>query len=167
VKRFPGVLLALSLCLPLLAGAAEPVASTPAAVAAAPLVAPATPAVAPSAAALSTGLGGQLTQMVLGLLLVIGLIFLLAWAMRRVQRVGPANGQLIELLSSRAIGPRDRLVLVQVGNEQILLGITPGRITPLHVLKESVTAPVKQPATQEFAQRLMELLGKDQKDDKK
>lgn len=159
MKRFPGVLLALFLCLPLLAGAAEPVASTSAAVAA--------PAVAPSAAAMGTGLGGQLTQMILGLLLVIGLIFLLAWAMRRVQQVGPANGQLIELLSSRAMGPRDRLVLVQVGNEQILLGITPGRITPLHVLKEPVTAPAKQPATQEFAQRLMELLGKDQKDDKK
>lgn len=167
MKRFQGVLLSLCLSLPLLAGAAEPVAATPAVVAASSAAAPAASAVAPAANAMGTGLGGQLTQMVLGLLLVIGLIFLLAWAMRRVQRVGPANGQLIELLSSRAIGPRDRLVLVQVGSEQILLGITPGRITPLHVLKESVTAPVKQPATQEFAQRLMELLGKDQKDDKK
>ena len=34
----------------------------------------------------------------------------------------------------------DRLVLVQVGNEQILLGLTPGRITPLHVLKEPLPA---------------------------
>jgi flagellar protein FliO/FliZ len=116
---------------------------------------------------MTAGLGGQLTQLVLGLLLVIGLIFLLAWLMRRVQRVGPGNGQLIELLSSRAIGPRDRLVLIQVGGEQILLGITPGRITPLHVLKEPVSAPTRQAATPEFAQRLMELLGKDQKDDKK
>ena len=68
--------------------------------------------------------GGQLTQLVLGLLLVIGLIFVLAWLMRRVQRIGPGNGQVIELVGSRALGPRDRLVLVQVGEEQILLGIT-------------------------------------------
>ncbi len=34
--------------------------------------------------------GGQLTQLVLGLLLVVGLIFVLAWLLRRVQRVGPA-----------------------------------------------------------------------------
>ena len=119
-----------------------------------------------AAAAAPAGLGGQLTQLVLGLLLVVGLIFVLAWLMRRVQRVGPGNGQVIELVGSRALGPRDRLVLVQVGEEQILLGITPGRITPLHVLKTPVNVDQTQSATPEFAQRLMELLGKDQKDKK-
>lgn len=110
---------------------------------------------------------GQLTQLVLGLLLVIGLIFFLAWLLRRVQQAGPAGkGQVIELIGSRALGPRDRLVLVQVGNEQILLGLTPGTITPLHVLKEPVQVPSTEQATPEFAQRLMELLGKDQKDKK-
>lgn len=102
----------------------------------------------------------------LGLLLVVGLIFALAWLLRRVQRVGPGNGQVIEMIGSRALGPRDRLVLVQVGEEQILLGITPGRITPLHVLKTPVSVDQNPPATPEFAQRLMELLGKDQKDKK-
>ena len=113
----------LFLALPLSALAAEPVAQ---AAAAAPVV--------------SSGIGGQLTQLVLGLLLVVGLIFVLAWLMRRVQRIGPGNGQVIEMIGSRALGPRDRLVLVQVGEEQILLGITPGRITPLHVLKTPVEA---------------------------
>lgn len=135
--------------LPLSALAAEPVAQ---AVATAPVA--------------SGGIGGQLTQLVLGLLLVVGLIFVLAWLMRRVQRVGPGNGQVIELVGSRALGPRDRLVLVQVGEEQILLGITPGRIAPLHVLKTPVSVNKSEAATPEFAQRLMELLGKDQKDKK-
>jgi len=70
------------------------------------------------------------------------------------------------MIGSRALGPRDRLVLVQVGEEQILLGITPGRITPLHVLKSPVEVAKAEAATPEFAQRLMELLGKDQKDKK-
>ncbi|AZE85043.1 Flagellar biosynthesis protein FliO [Pseudomonas orientalis] len=135
------------LALPLSALAAEPVAQA----AAAPVVG---------------SVGGQLTQLLLGLLLVIGLIFVLAWLMRRVQRIGPGNAQVIELVGSRALGPRDRLVLVQVGEEQILLGITPGRITPLHVLKTPVDAAKTEAATPEFAQRLMELLGKDQKDKK-
>ena len=137
----------LLLALPLSALAAEPVAQ----VAAAPAVG---------------SVSGQLTQLVLGLLLVIGLIFVLAWLMRRVQRIGPGNGQVIELVGSRALGPRDRLVLVQVGEEQIQRGITPGRITPLHVLKTPVDAVKTEAATPEFAQRLMELLGKDQKDKK-
>ena len=136
------------LALPLSVLAAEPPASVT--------------AVAPPM--VSSGVGGQLTQLVLGLLLVLGLIFALAWLLRRVQQTGPRQGQLIELISSRALGARDRLVLVQVGNEQILLGLTPGRITPLHVLKEPVQVPsATQSATPEFARRLMEVLGQ-QKD---
>ena len=69
-------------------------------------------------------------------------------------------------MASQVLGPRDRLLLVQVGGEQILLGISAGRITPLHVLKEPVPVAATEAAPPEFAQRLMELLGKDQKDDK-
>lgn len=135
--------------LPLSVLAAEPVA---------------TAAVAPAA---GSGGAGQLAQLVLGLLLVLGLIFFLAWLLRRVQQAGPAGkGQVIDIVGSRALGPRDRLVLVQVGNEQILLGLSPGTITALHVLKEPVQVPSTEPASPEFAQRLMELLGKDQKDKK-
>ncbi|MFI8375750.1 flagellar biosynthetic protein FliO [Pseudomonas helleri] len=136
------------LALPLSALAAEPVVS----------------AAATAAPAVSAGVGGQLMQLVMGLLLVLGLIFALAWLLRRVQNTGTRQGQVIELISSRALGARDRLVLVQVGNEQILLGLTPGRITPLHVLKEPVQVPdAAHKATPEFAKRLMEVLGQ-QKD---
>jgi flagellar protein FliO/FliZ len=129
---------------------------------------PAVQAAAPQAtAAVSSGMGGQILQLLFGLLLVIGLIFALAWLMRRVQRGVPGNAQVIELVGSRAIGPRDRLVLVQVGNEQILLGVTPGRITPLHVLNEPVRVPETQPVNSEFAQRLMDLMGNKVQKDKK
>lgn len=141
--------LAAAVMLPFSVLAAEPVA---------------TAAVAPAS---GSGMAGQLAQLVLGLLVVLGLIFFLAWMLRRVQQAGPAGkGQVIDIVGSRALGPRDRLVLVQVGNEQILLGLSPGSITALHVLKEPVQVPNTEQATPEFAQRLMELLGKDQKDKK-
>ena len=111
----------------------------------------------------SAGMGAQLSKLLLGLLLVIGLIVLLAWLLRRVQQLNPRGTQVIKIISTQALGPRDRLVLVQVGGEQILLGLSSGRITPLHVLAEPVHLPDAEPATPEFAQRLMELLGKDQK----
>lgn len=138
-------LLALLLSMPLMAMAAEPAgkAATPMA---------------------GNDIAGQLGQLLLGLLLVIGLIFLLAWLLRRMQQLAPRGNQVIKLLATQALGPRDRLVLVQVGSEQILLGLSAGRITPLHVLKEPVHLPDAEQATPEFAQRLMELLGKDQKD---
>ncbi|WDY60578.1 flagellar biosynthetic protein FliO [Pseudomonas sp. PSKL.D1] len=112
-------------------------------------------------------LGGQLAQMVFGLLLVVGLIFFLAWLLRRMQGSAPKGGQVIEIVGSRAIGPRDRLLLVQVGKEQVLIGHTPGSIETLHVMAEPVEVPASaRQATPEFAQRLMELMGKDQKDKK-
>ncbi|WP_028239477.1 flagellar biosynthetic protein FliO [Stutzerimonas azotifigens] len=130
------------------------------------LALPALPALAAEPAASMSGsdMGGQITKLLFGLLLVVGLIFLLAWLLRRVQQLNPRDAQAIKLVSSRSLGPRDRLVLVQVGGEQILLGMSPGRITPLHVLKDPVILPDAEPASPEFAQRLMELLGKDQKD---
>ncbi|CAI8911638.1 flagellar biosynthetic protein FliO [Pseudomonas sp. IT-P294] len=153
MKKVLGALPGLLLALPFSVLAAEPVVSA-ATVAAAPVV--------------NSGVAGQLTQLVFGLLLVLGLIFFLAWLLRRVQQAGPAGkGQVIELIGSRALGPRDRLMLVQVGNEQILLGLSPGTITALHVLKEPVQVPGgTEKATPEFAQHLLRMLGKDQKDKK-
>ncbi|UVE16364.1 flagellar biosynthetic protein FliO [Pseudomonas sp. LS44] len=127
--------------LPLLAQAAEP--------AAAPVV--------------SSGIGGQLVQLLLGLLLVIGLIFLLAWLMRRVQQMAPRGGQIIKIVATQALGPRDRLVLVEVGSEQVLLGLSAGRITPLHVLAEPVVSAAGEPASADFALQLAKLLGREQK----
>ncbi|MCE0968249.1 flagellar biosynthetic protein FliO [Pseudomonas sp. NMI4491_12] len=128
-------------------------------------LAAATPAATPATAPGS--LGGQLAQMVFGLLLVVGLIFFLAWVLRRMQSTAVKGGQVIEIVGSRAIGPRDRLLLVQVGKEQILIGHTPGSIKALHVLAEPVEVPAgARQATPEFAQRLMELMGKDPKDKK-
>ncbi|QJQ11989.1 flagellar biosynthetic protein FliO [Pseudomonas putida] len=128
-------------------------------------LAAATPAATPVTAPGS--LGGQLAQMVFGLLLVVGLIFFLAWVLRRMQSTAVKGGQVIEIVGSRAIGPRDRLLLVQVGKEQILIGHTPGSIEALHVLAEPVEVPTgARQATPEFAQRLMELMGKDPKDKK-
>jgi len=127
--------------------------------------APAVPVTPPPGAPGS--LGGQLAQMVFGLLLVVGLIFFLAWLLRRMQGAAPKGGQVIEIVGSRALGPRDRLLLVQVGKEQILIGRTPGSIEALHVMAEPVeVAASARQATPEFAQRLMELMGKDQKDKK-
>ncbi|MFJ4251200.1 flagellar protein FliO/FliZ [Pseudomonas helmanticensis] len=152
MKRFLWALLAL----PLTVLAAEPAASIAASVPAA------------TAPMVNSGVAGQLTQLVFGLLLVLGVIFFLAWLLRRVQQAGPAGkGQVIELIGSRALGPRDRLMLVQVGNEQILLGLSPGTITALHVLKEPVPVPsTSEKATPDFAQQLLKILGKDQKDTK-
>jgi flagellar protein FliO/FliZ len=154
MARLLALFLALPLAgLPFFAGAEEEAAVAPA---------PAIVHASASPSLITGSAGTQLLQLLFGLVLVVALIFLLAWLVRRMQQIGPRSNQAIKLVASQALSPRDRLVLVQVGDEQILLGLTPGRITPLHVLKEPVrSAEPVEPATPEFAQRLLELLNKD------
>jgi flagellar protein FliO/FliZ len=88
---------------------------------------------------------GYLTQLLGGLVLVVLLIFVLAWVLRRLPAVqGPGSG-LIQILAVRSIGARERLMLVQVGEEQVLVGVSPAGLRALHRLSHPVTvAPVEQ-----------------------
>lgn len=107
---------------------------------------------------------GQLAQLGGGLLLVVGLIFLMGYVMRRVGPLAPQGGQHIRLVSSLPLGPRDRLLLVDVGGQQLLLGASPGRINTLHVFEEPVaeiTASGAMPS--EFARTLRGLLKREPK----
>ncbi|NLY59378.1 MAG: flagellar biosynthetic protein FliO [Gammaproteobacteria bacterium] len=107
-------------------------------------------------------LAGQLAQMGLGLVVVVGLIFLLGYLMRRVGPLAPQGGQHIRVISTLPLGPRDRLALVQVGDQQLLLGISPGRISTLHVLDEPVLDDTET-GSGDFARKLQAILKREQK----
>lgn len=101
----------------------------------------------------------QLGQLALGLVLVVGLIFLIGYLMRRVGPLAPQGGQQIKLISSLALGPRDRLVLIDVAGKQLLLGASPGRITTLHAFDEPVVEVPDGPGmNSDFAKTLRKLL---------
>lgn len=79
---------------------------------------------------------GTLTQLVLGMILVLGLIALSAWLLRRFNRFQSAAGGQLKVVGGLSMGARERLVVVQVGEQQLLLGVAPGRVQTLHVLDE-------------------------------
>lgn len=110
----------------------------------------------------TANLAGQLVQMGLGLLVVVGLIFLLGYLMRRIGPLAPQGGQHIRVISTYPLGPRDRLALVDVGGQQLLLGISPGRITTLHVLDEPVVDDTEA-GNSDFARKLQAILRRDRK----
>jgi flagellar protein FliO/FliZ len=91
----------------------------------------AAPAVAPASA-------GSLAQVTLSLLLVLAAVFVAAWLMRRLRNFGRPGAGAIEIVADIAVGTKERAVLVQVGGQQLLLGVAPGRISTLHVLAEPV-----------------------------
>ena len=86
---------------------------------------------APNAAAHGGAPGGAL-EVTLALLLVVGLIAALAWVARRMRRLGGTSDR-IQVLSDRSLGPKERCVLVRVGDTDILVGVAPGSVQTLHV----------------------------------
>lgn len=95
-----------------------------------------------------------LGRLVGGLVVVIGLILVLAWILRRLPGAPGPGRHVIEVLAVRPVGTRERLLLVQVGEEQILLGLTPTGIRHLHTLQERVVIPPTQPPAGDFASLL-------------
>jgi flagellar protein FliO/FliZ len=87
------------------------------------------------AAAPASGIGG-VASVTAALLLVLAAIFGVAWLARRVRGFGSRIGGAVDVLADVPLGPKERAVLLQVGAEQILLGVAPGRVNRLHVLAE-------------------------------
>lgn len=104
---------------PLLATAADP------AVPSRPFAAPSTAEAAPAPAA-------GLAQVTLSLLLVLAAVFGAAWLLRRVrglQRTRSSEG--LAVVAEVAVGPRERVVLVEIGGERVLVGVAPGSVRAL------------------------------------
>jgi flagellar protein FliO/FliZ len=74
------------------------------------------------------------------LLLVLAAVFAAAWLVRRVRGLGKFGSPAISVIAEVGLGPKERAVLVQIGKQQLLLGVAPGRVSTLHVLDEPVTA---------------------------
>ncbi|WP_455234558.1 flagellar biosynthetic protein FliO [Thiogranum longum] len=78
----------------------------------------------------------SLWQLTLGMLLVLGLMLGIAWLLKRTGRFQMAAGGGLRILGGLSMGARERVVLLQVGETQLLLGVAPGRVQTLHVLDE-------------------------------
>ncbi|MGM0953510.1 MAG: flagellar biosynthetic protein FliO [Pseudomonadota bacterium] len=94
-----------------------------------------------------------------GLLAVIAIIYGCAWLIRRMTGMTGMNNNAIRVVSVMAIGARERIALVEVGGQQILLGITPSAIRTLQVFEEPVV-DASTPANSDFARRLQGMIGK-------
>ena len=79
---------------------------------------------------------GYLVQLIMGLLFVLLCIVVLAWLAKRVNRLQSSSDGSLQVLGGISMGARERVVLVQVGDTQLLLGVAPGRINMLHQLEE-------------------------------
>jgi len=90
-------------------------------------------------------------RMVLGLAVVLALLGATAWVSRRFRVGAGLRGGLIEVVSGLSLGARERVVLIRVGGDQVLVGVSPSGMRTLHVLNQAQAANQANNQNGEFA----------------
>jgi flagellar protein FliO/FliZ len=146
--------------------------ATPAATAAAsvlpPTLAPA-PSPRPPAAPLAMTAGpaaGSLIQTIFALSLVLALLAGLAWFMKRFGPKAQAGSAHLRLVGALNLGGRERIMVVEVGDQWIVVGASPGRINALATMPRQPGEPAgamlhpHQPPASSFSEWLKQTIDK-------
>ncbi len=107
----------------------------------------------------------HLGQIVLSLVMILVIIFFAAWLLKRFSAFpGGASGHL-RVLGALSVGQREKIVLIQAGKEQIVVGVTTSRITLLSKLEQPIKVEEMRPMVSgAFATRLQEALSRNSKE---
>jgi len=104
----------------------------------------------------------DITGMLLAMLVIICLIFVFAWLLKRISGSVGFNNKLIKVQSVSSLGVKEKLVVVEVNGQYLLLGVTPHQISLLKELDEAPTIDAV-PESSPFSDKLKSLLrGSDQ-----
>ncbi len=99
-------------------------------------------------------IAGNLIQTTLGLLVVLLVIGAAAWAFKRFGNVHVGAQGRMKIIGGISLGTRERAVLLQVGDQQLVIGVSPGRVQTLHVLDKPVLVEEKPGNATSFSSRL-------------
>lgn len=108
---------------------------------------------------------GSIVQIIFSLLLVLAVIVLVAWILKRMNAAHQGSGNLIKVLGSVAVGQRERVVLVEVNDTCLVVGVGPGQIRTLHSFPKNEnlnpdSGPAEtRPADNKFASLLSSVIG--------
>lgn len=113
----------------------------------------------------------SLVQMIVALIFILIAIIALGWFSKRVVGGSKNSGGRIKVLSGASVGSRERVVLIQVGQEQMLIGVAPGSVNKLHhfenpVVEKADADPKMAPFAQKLQQFMQSQKSKQQFDDK-
>ena len=86
---------------------------------------------------------GSLLKALLALALVLIAVFAIAWVARRVSPL-PAGGTTLRLQGGVSVGARERVMVLEVKDTWLVLGVAPGQVNLLHTLPrpEAEAAPI-------------------------
>ncbi len=113
-------------------------------------------AVVPGQHGLDTG--STLLQVMFGLAVVLMLIFAIAWFLRRFGQGGLLSHRQMKVVASLPLGARERIAVVDVAGQQLLLGVAPGRISMLHEFPAPVIGTSTERDPSEFSRKIRDIM---------
>lgn len=75
---------------------------------------------------------GSIVQIIFSLLLVLAAVVLVGWLLKRMNLSQQGIGSQLKLIGGIAIGQRERIVLVEINDTWLVVGVGPGQIRTLH-----------------------------------
>ncbi len=103
----------------------------------------------------------QIIKMVVGLIIVLVMIFAIAWLARNHMGFNPTSNAALKPIAGVSIGQKERVVLLQVSDRQVLVGVAPGSVNMLYVLDKESEVKVSDSNNKSlFAEKLKASLGK-------
>ena len=93
---------------------------------------------------------GGLLQITVSLVLVLALIFLIGWLLRRVRQVAGGSRGEMRLIDEMALGARERVVTLETAGVRLVLGVAEGRVSLLH----RYSAPISNGGSEETSTRM-------------
>lgn len=85
------------------------------------------------------------------LAIVLALIYGAAWMLRRVKSFSGAR-QSMNIVEAVSVGPKERVVLVRVRNQHVLVGVAPGRVNMLLDMGKTEEPQPNEPAKSDAPQ---------------
>lgn len=98
------------------------------------------PVYTPPPAAVSSG---SILQVIFSLLLVLAAVVLVAWILKRINLPQHGAGSLLKVISGVAVGQRERIVLVEINDTWLVVGVAPGQVRTLHSMPKA-SLPIPQ-----------------------
>ena len=96
--------------------------------------------------ATTTSTAGNLMQVTLGLLVVLGLMAAAAWVLRRFNTAKGNNAAQIKIIGGVSVGNRERVMVVEIADQWIVVGVAPGRVNALATMAKQETTIVTDAA---------------------
>jgi flagellar protein FliO/FliZ len=100
---------------------------------------------------------GSLSQLTLSLIAIVALILAIGWVLKRFKLAAPRGSADSEILDQLSLGPRERVVLLRVGEAQVLVGVSANGIVPLTPLATPIGLKAAAPSPA-FAERLRDMM---------